>query len=417
MPCNSVIRLVTLAPQGAKKIQWVEQHMSVLERLRSEFSKSRPFEGKRIVARLHIEATTAILALLLRDAGAQVTLVAANPLSTQDDVAAALYEEGISVIGQYKTSQEEYLKYQRDALVDKPHAVIDTGGILTHLLHNECSHLAESFIGSSEESTTGIRRIETMVGSNSLKYPVVAVNNSLSKYLFENLHGTGQSVLSSIMNTTNLVVCGKVVVVIGYGWCGKGIARKARALGARVVICEIDPLKSSEALMDGFHVMPVERAVTKGDFIISATGVSNAIDREHFPLVKNKAILINAGHGDVEINLSALNEYATDSIEVANNITQLDLKNGNRIFLLAHGHIVNSAAGDGQPAEVMDISYALHILALKHLFANQGQLPNALIRLPREIDEYITSLFLHNSSIGIDELTEDQKAYFSKFPY
>lgn len=418
MPCsNSIIQLLTLAPQGSKKIDWVQQHMAVLNKLRDQYIQSKPFKGLNIVLRLHIEATTGYLAILLRDAGANVTLVQACPMSTQDDVVAALYEEDIRVLGKYNLSQQQHQLLQKDALASKPHVVIDTGGILTHLLHTECSELATNFIGCSEESATGVKRLQQMDQKGDLKFPVVAVNNSLSKFLFENLHGTGQSVWSSIMNTTNLVISGKMVVVIGYGWCGKGIARKAKALGARVIVCEIDSLKSSEALMDGFHVLPLAEAISLGDFIITATGVSNIISQEQLDLIKDRAILANGGHSFVEINKFDLTSYATEVKQFTDKITQYVFKNGKSVFLLADGHIVNSAAGDGQPIEVMDISFALHIMAIKHLIAQDRKDNEAIVKLPRELDEYVSKIYLQQLGVSIDKLALAQQNYFNQFPY
>ncbi|KUO50258.1 MAG: hypothetical protein APF76_11135 [Desulfitibacter sp. BRH_c19] len=415
MPSNSMIQLIELAPKGSQKIDWTKQHMPVLNYLMDEYTKTRPFQDKNIVMRLHIEATTAYLAILLRDAGANVTLVEADPLSTQDDVAAAMCEECVDVMGYYGAAFNDHQKFQREALECKPHIVIDSGGILTNLLHDECSHLVENFIGTSEESTTGVKRLKNMRNSGVLKYPVVAVNSSLSKYLFENLHGTGQSVWASIMNTTNVVVAGKMVVVVGYGWCGKGIARKARAFGARVIICETDPLKLSEAVMDGFYVKPLIEAVAEADFIITATGNKDIITKNHLKVIKNRVILANAGHSNVEINKCDLEEYSVDSYEIAKNILQYSFEDGRNVFLLGDGRIVNSAAGDGQPAEVMDISFAIHVMAVKHLIENAGN-EKGIIKLPRELDEYVSSIYLKKSGIIKDELTDAQQKYFSMFP-
>ncbi|MEW6622061.1 MAG: adenosylhomocysteinase [Bacillota bacterium] len=416
MPTDSMIRLLTLAPRGNQKIEWIRQHMSVLDCIRERFAETMPFENKNIVMRLHIEATTACLAILLRDAGAEVTLVQADPLSTQDDVAAALAEECIKVFGHYGSTLEEHQSYQKEALESKPHVVIDMGGILTHLLHGECHDLAGNFIGASEESTTGVKRLKNMLANGKLKYPVIAVNDSLSKYLFENVHGTGQSVWSSIMNTTNLVVGGKVVVVIGYGWTGKGIARKAKALGARVIISEVDPAKASEAILDGLSVMPLVEAVSKGDFIITATGNQGVVNSQHLNVIKNRAILVNAGHSNVEINKCDLEAVSVESKEAAKNIRQYTFEDGRKVFLLAEGRVVNSAAGDGQPAEVMDISFALHAMAVKHLIDNPDKKPD-VSKLPRKLDEYVSSIYLHSMGIEKDELSEAQKNYLSRFPF
>ncbi|MGF7184375.1 adenosylhomocysteinase [Desulfitispora alkaliphila] len=419
MPSNSMIRLITLAPQGNQKIKWVREHMPILRQLEEEFSITRVFEDKNIVLRLHIEATTANLAIMLRRAGANVCLVEADPLTTQDDVAAALSEEGIRVLGQYGSNLEEHKKYQKEILKCKPHVIVDSGAILTKQLHEESAEYAENFIGTSEESITGVRRLEVMYEKKQLKYPVLAVNCSVSKHIFEDIHGTGQSVWSSITYTTNILVGGKTVVVIGYGWCGRGIAKVARGLGARVIVCELDPVRASEAMLKGFQVMPVVEAVKRGDYIVTATGNKEVINKEHLPYFKNRAILVNAGHSDVEIDKSALEEEAIKTKEVANNIRQYKFKDDRKVFLIAEGRVVNSASGDGQPAEVMDIGFAIHALAIKHLIECGEKCKAEVIKMPIELDQYVTDLYLETKGIDKDSMSglQQQKSYWSDFTY
>jgi adenosylhomocysteinase len=408
----SNIRDIKLAPNGQRKIDWVKENMPVLKALNTQFIKERPFTGKRIVMCLHLEAKTAYLALTIQAGGGEVAVVASNPLSTQDDVVAALVTNGIRAHAWYGANDEEYREHIHQALAFEPDLIIDDGGDLVSALHTTCRELLQKVQGGAEETTTGVLRLKAMDREGQLNFPMISVNDAKCKYLFDNRYGTGQSVWDAIMRTTNLVIAGKTVCIIGYGWCGKGVALRARGLGAKVIICEIDPVKANEAWLDGHKVMPMRSAASLADFFITVTGNKNVINREHIPLLKDGAILANAGHFDVEISKSDLDELAVSRRLARPNIEEFTLKDNKKVFLLAEGRLVNLAAGDGHPAEVMDMSFALQALALEYLVKNP-RLDNHVHNVPEEIDNKVALMKLHSLGLKIDKLTIEQEKYLA----
>ncbi|NPV26494.1 MAG: adenosylhomocysteinase [Firmicutes bacterium] len=412
---TSQIRDLRLAPEGHRKIDWVRPHMPILNQLRTEFAQTRPFAGRRLVLCLHLEAKTAYLARVLQAGGAEVTVVASNPLSTQDDVVAALVDSGIRAFAWHGATVEEYRRHLNLALDCHPDAIIDDGGDVVALLHAERSAQLPEILGGCEETTTGVLRLRAMEREGQLHFPMIAVNDAYMKYLFDNRYGTGQSVWDGIMRTTNLVVAGKTVVVIGYGWCGKGVALRAKGLGAKVVVTEIDPIKANEAIMDGFQVLPLIEAASIGDVFITVTGNINVIRREHFAVMKDQAILANAGHFDVEISKPDLFQMAVSSRTVRRNIEEFVFADGRRVYLLAEGRLVNLAAGDGHPAEVMDLSFSLQALSLKYLIANRANLVPKVHPVPAEIDQQVARLRLKALGITIDTLTPEQERYLASW--
>lgn len=409
------IRNIDLAESGRQKIQWVRKNMPLLRSLEDEFSKTKPFDGVRVTVSVHLEAKTAYLAKVLAIGGAEVSVTGSNPLSTQDDVAAALAKDGLKVYAWYNATEEEYKEHLELALGYKPNIIIDDGGDLVNLLHTKRENLLPHVMGGSEETTTGILRLKAMEREGVLKFPMVAVNNAYCKYLFDNRYGTGQSVWDGINRTTNLIVAGKDVVVVGYGWCGKGIAMRAKGLGASVIVCEIDPIKAAEAVMDGFKVMTMDKASSIGDIFITVTGCSRVIHGEHYKKMKDGAILCNAGHFDVEVCVPELEEMACEKKEQRKNIMGYKMEDGRWINLLAEGRLVNLAAGDGHPAEIMDMSFALQALSAKYVLENYTKLGNKVIDVPEEIDKRVALMKLKSWGIEIDELTEEQKKYLESW--
>jgi adenosylhomocysteinase len=409
------IRNIDLAESGRQKIQWVRKNMPLLRSLEDEFSKTKPFDGVRVTISVHLEAKTAYLAKVLAIGGAEVSVTGSNPLSTQDDVAAALAKDGLKVYAWYNATEEEYKEHLELALGYKPNIIIDDGGDLVNLLHTKKQDLLPHVMGGSEETTTGILRLKAMESEGVLKFPMVAVNNAYCKYLFDNRYGTGQSVWDGINRTTNLIVAGKDVVVVGYGWCGKGIAMRAKGLGASVIVCEIDPIKATEAVMDGFKVMTMDKASSIGDIFITATGCNRVIHGEHYKKMKDGAILCNAGHFDVEVCVPELEEMACEKKEQRKNIMGYKMEDGRWINLLAEGRLVNLAAGDGHPAEIMDMSFALQALSAKYVLENYEKLGNKVIDVPDEIDKRVALMKLKSWGIEIDELTEEQKKYLESW--
>jgi adenosylhomocysteinase len=409
------IRNIDLAESGRQKIQWVRKNMPLLRSLEDEFSKTKPFDGVRVTVSVHLEAKTAYLAEVLAIGGAEVSVTGSNPLSTQDDVAAALAKDGLKVYAWYNATEEEYKEHLELALGYKPNIIIDDGGDLVNLLHTKRENLLPHVMGGSEETTTGILRLKAMEREGVLKFPMVAVNNAYCKYLFDNRYGTGQSVWDGINRTTNLIVAGKDVVVVGYGWCGKGIAMRAKGLGASVIVCEIDPIKATEAVMDGFKVMTMDKASSIGDIFITVTGCSRVIHGEHYKKMKDGAILCNAGHFDVEVCVPELEEMACEKKEQRKNIMGYKMEDGRWINLLAEGRLVNLAAGDGHPAEIMDMSFALQALSAKYVLENYEKLGNKVIDVPEEIDKRVALMKLKSWGIEIDELTEEQKKYLESW--
>lgn len=407
----SRIRDVELYRSGAQKIDWVKRNMPLLRELEEEFSASQCFQGINISMSIHLEAKTAYLALVLQAGGAQMAVTGSNPLSTKDDVAAALVKEGVSVYAWYNASTEEYLEHIDDTLQQKPQLIIDDGGDLIQLITSKRRELIPAIIGGCEETTTGVLRLKAREREGELPFPMVAVNDAYCKYLFDNRYGTGQSVWDAINRTTNLVVSGKQAVIIGYGWCGKGCAMRARGLGAQVIICEVNPVRALEAVMDGYQVMTMEEAAQVGDLFITVTGCRDAIRREHFLLMKEGALLANAGHFDVEINLEDLRELAVTEQEIRENIRGFQRPDGGWLYLLGEGRLVNLAAGDGHPAEIMDLSFALQALTARYLLEEGEGLEKKVYPVPEVIDETVAAMKLKALHIQLDSLTSEQQAY------
>ncbi|MGG4551011.1 adenosylhomocysteinase [Paenibacillus humicus] len=412
---NSVITDLKLAPEGHLKIDWVEAHMPVLSRIRKQFEQEQPFKGLKVAISLHLEAKTAYLAKVVQAGGAEVTITGSNPLSTQDDVCAALVEDGVTVFAKYNPDPKEYKELMIRALENKPDLIIDDGGDLVSILHSERPDLLENVRGGAEETTTGILRLKAMDKEGQLKFPMVAVNDAYCKYLFDNRYGTGQSVWDGINRTTNLVVAGKTVVVVGYGWCGKGVAMRAKGLGANVIVTEIDAIKAVEAYMDGFHVMPMIEAAKVGDFFVTVTGNRDVIRGEHYDVMKDGAILSNAGHFDVEVNKPELEERSVSVRTVRRNIEEYQLKDGRKMYVLAEGRLVNLAAGDGHPAEIMDMTFALQALSLKYVNERYKEIGATVVNVPYELDEQVARYKLESLGFGIDRLTEEQRAYLDSW--
>lgn len=408
---ESIIRDIKLAPQGHEKINWVKEFMPVLNVLNEDLTKRKPLSGKNIVVTMHLEAKTAYLALVLQNAGANVTVTGSNPLSTQDDVAAALVEKGITVFAWYNTTTEEYESFLHKALDTKPDIIVDDGGDLVSLLHGERSELLPNILGGSEETTTGVIRLRSLAAEGRLKFPMVAVNDAYCKYLFDNRYGTGQSTWDGIMRTTNLSIAGKTVVVAGYGWCGKGVAMRAKGLGANVIVTEVDPIKAIEAVFDGFRVMAMEDAAKYGDIFVTLTGCKHVICGEHIAVMKSGAVLANAGHFDLEINKEELGELAVSKRTVRKNIEEFVMHDHRKIYLLAEGRLVNLAAGDGHPTEIMDLSFAMQALAVLHIVEHHANMSNEVHNLADEVSNKVARLKLQALGIGIDTLTNDQKSY------
>lgn len=409
---NSMIKDIALAPTGHQKIAWVKEHMPLLNILNERYAEKKIFDGLNMVVTIHLEAKTAYLAQTLKNCGANVVVTGSNPLSTQDDVAAALADSGITVFATHACSQEEYDLYLSKALDTKPSLIIDDGGDLVNMLHSTRRELIPNLIGGSEETTTGVHRLKALNEAGKLAFPMIAVNDAYCKYLFDNRYGTGQSSWDGIMRTTNLAVAGKTVVVAGYGWCGRGVAMRAKGLGANVIVTEIDPIKGIEAVFDGFRVMPMREAAKYGDFFVTVTGCKDVITKEHFPLMKDGAVLANAGHFDVEINVKDLEAMTVEpAYEVRKNITTYTMPDGKKINLLGEGRLVNLACGDGHPVEVMDLSFAMQFLAMKYLLEHKGELQNNLYVLPEELNTEIAALKLEAMGAGIDTLTPEQYAY------
>lgn len=412
---NSLIADINLAHEGHLKIDWVKEHMPVLNRIRERFEQEQPFKGLKVAISLHLEAKTAYLAKVIQAGGAEVVITGSNPLSTQDDICAALVEDGIQVFARYNPPADEYKMHLIKTLETKPDLIIDDGGDLVTILHSERPDLAKQVRGGAEETTTGILRLKALEKEGSLKFPMVAVNDAYCKYLFDNRYGTGQSVWDGINRTTNLVVAGKTVVVIGYGWCGRGVAMRAKGLGAKVIVTEIDPIKAIEAYMDGFEVMPMAEAAKHGEYYVTVTGNKDCIRKEHFEVMKDGAILSNAGHFDVEINKVELEELAVSKRTVRKNIEEFTLADGRKIYLLAEGRLVNLAAGDGHPAEIMDMTFALQALSLEYANKQYETLGSRVLNVPYELDQQVAAYKLEALGFEIDALTNEQKQYLESW--
>ena len=410
---SSEIRDINLAESGERKIEWVKRNCDLLRTLEKEFSETKPFAGKKVALSVHLEAKTAYLCKVLAAGGADMYITGSNPLSTQDDVAAALVAAGLEVHAWYDCTPEEYNTHIRNVLKVGPNIIIDDGGDLVNMMHTEFTDLIPNVIGGCEETTTGILRLEAMNRDKTLKFPMVKVNNADCKHFFDNRYGTGQSVWDGINRTTNLIVAGKRVVVAGYGWCGKGVAMRAKGLGARVIITEIDPVKAIEAVMDGFDVMPMNEAAKVGDFFVTVTGCDKVIDAEDFAVMKDGAILCNAGHFDCEIDMAGLRKIAVETREMRKNIMGYKLPTGQWIFVLAEGRLVNLAAGDGHPAEIMDMSFAIQALSAKYLVEHGAELTEKLIDVPRSVDNDVAVRKLAFLGKHIDTLTPEQEKYLN----
>jgi adenosylhomocysteinase len=412
---QSIITDIRLAPEGHLKIDWVDAHMPVLNRIREQFAKEQPFRGLKVAISLHLEAKTAYLAKVVQAGGAEVAICGSNPLSTQDDICAALVEDGITVFAKYNPDPVEYKQLLVKTLETKPDLIIDDGGDLVSILHAERPDLLAQVRGGAEETTTGILRLRAMEKDGQLKFPMVAVNDAFCKYLFDNRYGTGQSVWDGINRTTNLVAAGKTVVVAGYGWCGKGVAMRAKGLGSNVVVTEVDAIKAVEAYMDGFTVLPMLEAAKIGDYFVTVTGNRDIIRGEHYRVMKDGAILCNAGHFDVEVNKPELDALTVAKRTVRRNIEEYKLGDGRKIYLLAEGRLVNLAAGDGHPAEIMDMTFALQAMSLKYVNEQYKAIGPAVVNVPYELDEQVARFKLDSLGIGIDKLSSQQEAYLASW--
>lgn len=412
---NSSIKDISLAESGRQKIAWVKSYMPILSGLEDEFKKTRPFKGVKISLSVHLEAKTAYLSKVLAAGGAIMSVTGSNPLSTQDDVAAGLAADGIDVFAWYNSTPEEYEKHIEMTLAQGPNIIIDDGGDLISALHTKLFHLLPQVWGGCEETTTGIIRLKAMERDGSLKIPMMAVNDAMCKHLFDNRYGTGQSVWDGINRTTNLIIAGKTVVVAGYGWCGKGVAMRAKGLGANVIVTEIDHVKAIEAVMDGFRVMTMDDAAPQGDVFITVTGCEGVITKTHFNTMKNGSILCNAGHFNVEISIPDLEDLSTDVREYRKNIMGYTMKDGRKLYLLGEGRLVNLACGDGHPAEIMDMSFAVQAMSALYIMEHKGNLEPKVFDIPTGIDEKIAKRKLESLEIKIDELTEQQKKYLGSW--
>ncbi|MCS7273501.1 MAG: adenosylhomocysteinase [Fimbriimonadales bacterium] len=410
------VKDLALAEQGMLRMEWAENEMPVLRLIRERFEREKPLQGIRIAACLHVTTETGNLMRTLKAGGAEIALCASNPLSTQDDLAAALVKyEGISVFAIKGEDKETYYRHIHQALDIQPHITMDDGCDLVTVLHTERREQIADVIGGTEETTTGVIRLRAMQKEGVLQYPVIAVNDAYTKHLFDNRYGTGQSTMDAIMRATNLLIAGRKVVVIGYGWCGRGVAMRARGLGAHVIVCEVNPLKALEAVMDGYEVMPLLRAAEVGDIFITVTGNRDVVREEHFLRMKSGAIVCNAGHFNVEIDIPALERLAVSKRTVRAFVDEYRLADGRRIYLLGEGRLINLAAAEGHPAAVMDMSFANQALCVEYLVQHNGRLPHEVLPVPAEIDAQVARLKLQALGVEIDTLTPEQERYLSSW--
>ncbi|MDO5811386.1 MAG: adenosylhomocysteinase [Methanobrevibacter sp.] len=411
----SKVKDMALAPEGVRKIEWVQKHMPVLESIKEEYLETQPFKGITIGSCLHLEPKTINLGLTLMAGGAEVAMTGCNPLSTHDDAVAGAADLGLNVYGWREQDDEEYYQTINMVLDHKPDIIIDDGADMIMVLHNERTELLSHIKGACEETTTGVHRLQAMHADGALKFPVIAVNDAYTKYLFDNRYGTGQSSFDAIMGTTNMVIAGKTVVVCGYGWCGRGLALRAAGLGADVIVTEVDPIRALEARMDGYRVMTIREAVKQADLIITVTGNADIICGDDFKYMKDGCMLANSGHFNVEINRPDLEAISTEVKEVRESIEEFTTKDGRKIYLLADGRLVNlsAARGQGHPAEIMDMSFAVQALSAKHILEND--LPVGVTKAPDEIDYNVASMKLNAMGIEIDSLTDKQKAYMANW--
>lgn len=412
---NYEIRDIALAPYGHQKIEWVREHMPLLRALEAEFIRTKPFEGVRISLSVHLEAKTAYLCKVLAAGGAIMSVTGSNILSTQDDICAALVEDGLSVFAYHDATEEEYVRHIEKCLEVKPNIIIDDGCDLVSFIHEKRPELAAETWGGCEETTTGIIRLKALDREGKLMFPMMAVNDADMKHLFDNRYGTGQSTWDAIMRNTNLIVAGKTVVVAGYGWCSKGIAMRAQSLGAQVIVTEIDPVKAIEAKMDGFSVMKMEDAAPLGDIFCTATGCIKTITTDHMMTMKEGAILTNSGHFNCEVDMEGLYNFALSHKQRRQNVEGFLLPNGRTVDVIADGRLVNIAGADGHPAEIMDMSFAVQVFGALYIMENRENLDNHLITIPEEIDKRIASERLKAWGIEIDELTSEQEEYLNSW--
>lgn len=410
----SRIKDISLAPSGEMKINWVERNMPVLRGIGEDFKREKPFAGMKVALSVHLEAKTAYLCRVMEMGGAKMYVTGSNPLSTQDDVAAALVSGGMNVFAEYGCSMEQYEQCLEEVLKVGPNIIIDDGGDLVHLMHTKYTDLIPNVIGGCEETTTGINRLRMMSRKGELKFPMVMVNDADCKHMFDNRYGTGQSVWDGICRTTNLIIAGKYVVISGYGWCGKGVTLRAKGLGAKVIVTETDPVRALEAVMDGYEVMPMAEAAKIGDIFCTVTGGRDIITAEHFPLMKDGAILSNAGHFNIEVDMEALERMAVRKYEARHNIQGYVMPNGKTLFTIAEGRLVNLAAADGHPAEIMDMSFAIQALSAQFLANNKGKLSADVVAVPKDIDEAVARRKLKAMGVEIDTLSRTQADYLGK---
>jgi adenosylhomocysteinase len=410
------VKDLALTGQGKKRIEWAFQSMPVLQTIRKQFIKNQPLKGVRVSACLHVTTETANLMITLRDGGANVVLCASNPLSTQDDVAAALVKEyGIPTFAIKGENNEQYYAHITAAVNHAPQITMDDGADLVHMLHTQRTDLAAQVLGGTEETTTGVIRLRAMAKEGVLRYPIIAVNDALTKHLFDNRYGTGQSTIDGIVRATNLLLAGMTVVIAGYGWCGRGCAMRARGMGANVVITEIDPTKAIEAVMDGFRVMPMREAAKIGDLFITVTGNKHVIAREHFETLRSGAVLCNSGHFNVEIDLETLGEMASSRRMIREFVEEYALKDGRRIYVLGEGRLINLAAAEGHPASVMDMSFANQALSAEYMIQNYASLEKKVYSVPEELDQRVARMKLEAMGMAIDRLTPEQEAYLASW--
>ena len=410
----SRIKDISLAPSGEMKINWVERNMPVLRGIGEDFKREKPFAGMKVALSVHLEAKTAYLCRVMEMGGAKMYVTGSNPLSTQDDVAAALVSGGMNVFAEYGCSMEQYEQCLEEVLKVGPNIIIDDGGDLVHLMHTKYTDLIPNVIGGCEETTTGINRLRIMSRNGELKFPMVMVNDADCKHMFDNRYGTGQSVWDGICRTTYLIIAGKYVVISGYGWCGKGVTLRAKGLGAKVIVTETDPVRALEAVMDGYEVMPMAEAAKIGDIFCTVTGGRDIITAEHFPLMKDGAILSNAGHFNIEVDMEALEKMAVRKYEARHNIQGYVMPDGRTLFTIAEGRLVNLAAADGHPAEIMDMSFAIQALSARFLALNKGKLAADVVAVPKDIDEAVARRKLKAMGVEIDTLSRAQADYLGK---
>ena len=410
------IKDIALAEQGKNNIEWAMKDMPVLEQIKKRFSVEKPFAGIRLAACSHVTKETAALCIAMQAGGADAILVASNPLSTQDDVAAALVKYyNIPVYAVAGESVEQYKSHIREAINYKPQLIIEDGCDLVSTLHLEHPEIADQVIGSTEETTTGIIRLQAMEKEGALRFPAVGVNTSLTKHLYDNRYGTGQSAMDGIMRAANILIAGKTVVISGYGWCGKGCALRAKALGANVIVCEVDPLKALEAAMEGYRVMPIAEAAKEGDIFLTVTGDKHVVDIQHLLNMKDGAMVANAGHFDWEVNVTGLKEFTTEIKQIRPYLQEYKLNNGKSVYVLAEGRLVNLGAAEGHPASVMDMSFANQALGMEYIIKNRGKLEHKLYTLPESVDISIAELKLKTMGISIDTLTPEQEEYLNSW--